>query len=82
MWPFGRVRQLIPLIGGQPLSLPGSREGTQTALQRRHLLRPDHDRKGPGGGGGEGSEVSAGLGWVDGQGSGTGVRCAVVWLLG
>lgn len=83
-----------PLAGGQP-SMPGSWEGTQTALSRRHLLGPDpalwvgagHGEGGDGearSGGGEGEKVSVGLGWMGGRGSRTWVRlCGVSgsWLM-
>lgn len=80
-WPFGGVRWLIPLVGGQPLHsrLPG---GDADALSRRHLLGPD-PALGVGGGGkargggGEGAKVRVGLGWMGGRGSRTWVRlCA------
>lgn len=54
--------------------IPGSWEGTLTALPRRHLLRADPAHWGPRGGGGEGPEVTVGLDRVGGRDSRTGVR--------
>lgn len=70
--------------GGRSSPLfPGSREGTRTALSKRHSLRPDPALGGPRGGG-EGPEVSVGLSRVEGRGSRTGVRLcggSATWLM-